>query len=176
MADKGKDAGKEGHPGNIKMVRTSNGVEPGIELGLGGKGETIFSPSTGSASVIEEGKERVDNISVGVPLTSSDAKKEWDQTVILGNTENPETGNLISEDAKPYAKTLENLKKQNPMTSIGKRTKEINERNAEAALQHLSDIQELNHMAEVYEHNCGKIAKYDKGLSNYAFAILPHLA
>lgn len=167
-ADKGKDVNTDfGKPGKIKMVHTSKGIQPGVELGIGGRDETIFNPTTGEASVIEEGKKRVDNISVGTPITSKNAKREWDDTVILGNTVNPETGNLISEDAKPYAKVLENSKKQTPMTNIGKKTQELNERNAIAALQHLADIQQLNHAAEEYKYNCGKLAKYYDGKPMY---------
>lgn len=164
----------------IKYVHTTKGVEPGYELGLGGKGETMFNPNTGEASLIKEGKKRVDNISVGVPLDHYNGGKmslagnEWADTVILGNTVNPETGNLISEDAKSYTKTLEKLNRETPMTKIGKRTKELNEKNALAALNHLSDVQAMNHYIEGLKYNCGK-PRFDSGLSNYLSTIIPHL-
>lgn len=177
MADKGKDVHTNfGKPGKIKMVHTPNGIEPGIELGIGGGDETIFNPLTGDASILKEGKKRIDNISVGVPLDTENAKQEWDNTVILGNMVNPETGNTIADDARPYAEILEKSKKQNPMTRIGKRTKELNERNAVAMLNHYSDMQQLSRLNELYKHDKGKLPKCDLGWAGYALNALPHLA
>lgn len=177
-ADERKDVHtKFGKPGAIKMVHTSNGIEPGIELGVAGGKESIVNFKENTASVIKEGKKRVDNISVGIPLseargdqydnalyTADTGKEDWDNNVfIAGNVTNPYTGNTIAEDAEPYAKNVEKINKQNPMTSLGKKTKEINLRNQMNELQHLSDIQSLVHLTDSYFANCGKTPKFDPG-------------
>ena len=164
--DRGKAKGNNVNYADIGYVYTSDGIRLGYQLGLGGKGETMFNPVTEQASLIKDGKKRVDNISVGVPLQHHNVGKEWGDTVILGNTINKETGNLISEDAEPHTKAIEKLNKENPMTKIGKRTKEINLKNQLAILQHLTDIQEQNLLQDQYKYNCGKSAKYDPGKLN----------
>ena len=165
-ADKGKDVHTNfGKPGKIKTVHTANGIEPGIELGVAGGKESIVDFKENTASVIEEGKKRVDNISVGIPLDSNSTKQDWDNDVfIAGNVKNPYTGNTIAEDAEPYAKNVEKINKQNPMTSLGKKTKEINLRNQMEQLRWLSDVQSAVKQAESYYANCGKMPKHKDGL------------
>jgi hypothetical protein len=111
-ADEGKDVYTDfGEPGKIKMVHTSSGIQPGIELGIAGGKESVVDFGNNTASVINEGK-RVDNISVGMPLDTQDSKAEWDNNVfIAGNVTNPYTGNTIAEDAEPYARNVEKINK-----------------------------------------------------------------
>ena len=182
-ADKGKDVHTNfGKPGKMKMVHTTSGIKPGIELGVAGGKESIVDFKENTASVIEEGKKRVDNISVGIPLDSNSTKQDWDNDVfIAGNIENPYTGNTIAEDAEPYAKNVEKINKQNPMTSLGKKTKEINLRNQMEQLRWLSDVQSAVKQAESYYANCGKMPKHNigkilSGIGEYAMALLPHIA
>ena len=164
-ADKGKDVYTNfGEPGKIKMVHTSSGIQPGIELGIAGGKESVVDFGNNTASVINEGKKRVDNISVGMPLDTQDSKAEWDNNVfIAGNVTNPYTGNTIAEDAEPYARNVEKINKQNPMTNLGKKTKEINLRNQMQQLRWLSDVQSAVKDAESYFANCGKLPKHDPG-------------
>lgn len=186
-ADKGKDVHTNfGKPGKIKMVHTANGIEPGIELGVAGGKESIVDFKESTASVIDEGKKRVDNISVGVSLakargaqydnalyTADTGKEDWDNNVfIAGNVENPYTGNTIAEDAEPYARNVEKINKQNPMTSLGKKTKEINLRNQMQQLRWLSDVQSAVKEAESYFANCGKTPKYYGGKDGYLAPLL----
>lgn len=167
-ADKGKDVYTNfGEPGKIKMVHTSSGIQPGIELGIAGGKESVVDFGNNTASVINEGKKRVDNISVGMPLDTQDSKAEWDNNVfIAGNVTNPYTGNTIAEDAEPYARNVEKINKQNPMTNLGKKTKEINLRNQMQQLRWLSDVQSAVKDAESYFANCGKLPKHDPGKLN----------
>ena len=177
-ADKGKDVYTNfGEPGKIKMVHTSSGIKPGIELGIAGGKESIVDFGNNTASVIDEGKKRVDNISVGIPLTKAkgyvddsilykadSGVEDWDNNVfIAGNVTNPYTGNTIAEDAEPYARNVEKINKQNPMTNLGKKTKEINLRNQMQQLRWLSDVQSAVKDAESYFANCGKLPKHDPG-------------
>lgn len=178
-ADKGKDVYTNfGEPGRIKMVHTSKGIEPGVELGVAGGKESIVDFGNNTASVINEGKKRVDNVSVGTPIDENVSKEDWDNNVfIAGNVTNPYTGNTIAEDAEPYARNVEKINKQNPMTSLGKKTKEINLRNQMEQLKQLSDIQSAVKDVESYFANCGKAPKYNDGkIGEYAMAILPHIA
>ena len=198
-ADKGKDVYTNfGEPGRIKMVHTSKGIEPGVELGVAGGKESIVDFGNNTASVINEGKKRIDNVSVGTPIDENVSKEDWDNNVfIAGNVTNPYTGNTIAEDAEPYARNVEKINKQNPMTNLGKKTKEINLRNQMQQLRWLSDIQSAVKDVESYFANCGKTPKYDEGLvpdvpetkkrnkfkwpnlsgfGEYATILMPHLA
>lgn len=169
-ADKGKniqltDNGKQGE---IRMVHTSKGIVPGVMLGLAGKGESIYDPVDGTASVFDEGKKRVDNIPTGVPLNSNfttntdklkyDNGGSWAQQIIFGNLTNPMTGNSFADDAKPYAKILEQYNKGKNNMNLSKHTELVNRKNAMNALDNLASIQ-----SDVSKYKCGKVGKFDKG-------------
>lgn len=167
-ADKGKNITltNNGQQGELRMVHTSEGIVPGIMLGLAGKGESIYDPIKGTASVFEEGKKRVDNIPTGVSLNEYkenpdkfkyDSGGAWNRKVIFGNKINPTTGNSFADDAKPYAKILENTDKED-MKYLNKHTKEINRMNAMKQLNRLADVQ-----SDVTRYNCGKAGKYYSG-------------
>lgn len=168
-ADKGKSQNQKlGYPGKIGMVHTPNGIELGIQYGLGGGGETIMNPNSQSASVIEEGKKRVDNIPVGVPINSSNPDKEWADTIILGNTKNKNTGKTIADEGRDYARLIENDNKK--MDRIGRRTQELNKRNAYSKLMNLANIQAQNHQSGLYKADAGKV-----NWGEYASMIAPRL-
>lgn len=184
-ADKGKniqltDNGKQGE---IRMVHTSKGIVPGVMLGLAGKGESIYDPVDGTASVFEEGKKRVDNIPTGVPLNSNsttntdklkyDNGGSWAQQIIFGNLTNPMTGNSFADDAKPYAKILEQYNKGKNNMNLSKHTELVNRKNAMNALNNLASIQ-----SNVSKYKCGKVGKFDPGKPLnplYTFAQAPFL-
>lgn len=168
VADKGKNPTyNEGKVGDIRMVHTSQGIVPGIQFGLAGKGESIYNPNNGTASVYEEGQKRVDNIPTGVPLRKFNAGKEWGDTIIFGNRLNPFTGNTFADDAKPFSKILEQANKDNDM-NINKHTRQLNIKNAQNKLNILANQQMLT-------ANCGK-NRFDGGKwGDYATMLLPHL-
>lgn len=182
-ADKGKNIKltNDGQQGEIRMVHTAEGIVPGVMLGLAGKGESIYDPIKGKASVFEEGKKRVDNIPTGVSLNEYDGIPEkskydaggaWNRKVIFGNMINPDTGNSFADDAKPYSKVLEDIDKDD-MNYLNTHTKQINRMNAMKKLNKLAETQ-----SQVSQYNCGKAGKFDPGKPInpiYTFAQMPFL-
>lgn len=166
-ADKGKNPSSSTNIGKPGIVHTAHGIVPGVIYGLAGKGESIYHPEDGAASVFTEGKKRVDNIPTGVPM--NETRQDWNETVIFGNNKNPYTGNTFAEDAKPYAKVLEKQDKEH-MNYLNKHTKEINRRNAMKKLNTLADQQKSVRQFEQSKFNEGK-----PHYGELAGVFLPHL-
>lgn len=149
-------------------VWSPGGYMPGPINSLVGKDETLYNPTSGRAQLVEKGKVGVDNQPSSI--------KQDDDNIILGNDKNWNTGNKISQEAKPitlqlmrYNKIedkLNNLQKKNNLDSLAKQTQRLNSDMLSRAkqplldgLNKLSQIQKTQHDIEDYTNTMNKFAK-----------------
>lgn len=178
-ADSGKPSGESWSPSGI------NNKKPN---GLAGKGESLYDPMTGDATLITKGTKRVDNVPVNVK----------DRDVIFGNLQHAVTGMSFADEAAPITAVLEQYNKlKNPKAD--KTTQEVQNREVEKAtkpytdyLNWLSKEQEVAQMendmnlykcgksskykcGKSSKYKCGKTPKYDSGFGIGALSSLPGL-
>lgn len=149
-------------------VWSPGGYMPGPVNSLVGKDETLYSPTNGRAQLVEKGKVGVDNQPSSI--------REDDDNIILGNDRNWNTGNKISQEAKPITLQLmrynkiedkiSNLQKKSNLDSLSKQTQKLNTDMLSRAkqplldgLDRLSQIQKTQHDIEDYTHTMNKFAK-----------------
>lgn len=151
-ADKGKASG---------VTFNSFGTNENEPNGLAGKGESIWDPSTGMGTYIDEGTKRVDNVPVNVK----------DRDVIFGNLPVFNTGKSFAELAEPRIKYIEQFNKLR--RTDNSKTAQIQNRELDKLLTpvniELSNLAKLQEQAQIendmQKYKCGKSAKYDNGYS-----------
>lgn len=141
-----------------------------------GRGETLYNPEEGTATVVDRGVKRADD---------QDAFLR-PQDAVLGNLMDPTVGKTYAQQAEPYARHLEFL--NSLLNKNGNSiTQEIQQREIDKAKQQdlaqldmITQKQKIHHMLKA---NCGKTPSYKCGKTpKYAFgkdeiiSVLPGLA
>lgn len=147
----------------MSKVWTPTGLQQGPVNSVVGKGETIYNPGSGQASLVTRGTKGVDNQPSSV---SPD-----DDNIILGNDVDWRTGNKFADQVAPHTQALEGINKiyskiQNASdkSSSSKNTLKVQKRQfAEQEQQHQQALQDSADQQR-YQH---EITDYTKNMNKY---------
>lgn len=147
----------------MSKVWTPTGLQQGPVNSVVGKGETIYNPGSGQASLVTRGTKGVDNQPSSV---SPD-----DDNIILGNDVDWRTGNKFADQVAPHTQALEGINKiyskiQNASdrSSLSKNTLKVQKRQfAEQEQQHQHALQDSADQQR-YQH---EITDYTKNMNKY---------
>lgn len=140
-------------------VLYNNGKTPFVDgkdaNALVGKGETIIDGNTGNKTEVTQGS-GVGNDDVPAVIKQEDA--------VLGNKENPRTGNTFAEDMKPLTRMENKLKRNNErnIKSIAANTEAMIKRYTQPVTNMLISEQAALHKKPINkpEYNAGKIGQF----------------